>query len=289
MGSVPLHRLVFLAFLGLMAAGCASAPEGTGSREEPTKPRQEAKAEQRVEIPVGENRALTGTLYLPQKPDPSPAVVVLHTRYGSVERFDFAYARNLAREGYVALAVNYLHPSLRGQLWSLRITQDLVRVVDFLRSRPEVQGKPVGVVGFSLGSHGIRLAAAHPAVKAVAVYYGAYNRRKLPALRSFRGTLPPFPVDVAPQVNAAVLLLHGDADDETPLSQAEDMREALRTSGKTVELVVYAGAYHRFDRGPSDRMTGEKTREGYTYRHDPRAERDAWARTLAWFKTHLNP
>ena len=58
-------------------------------------------------------------------------------------------------------------------------------------------------------------------------------------------------MQVASQVNAAVLLLHGDADNEIPIGSARAMAAALSDAGKKVELVEYKGAYHRFDRGPA--------------------------------------
>jgi len=95
------------------------------------------------------------------------------------------------------------------------------------------------------------------------------------------------PVDVAAEVGAPVLLLHGARDDETPLDQAELMRDALVKAGKVVELAVYPGAFHRFDRGPGSGVQRERSREGYTYRLDDGAREDAWNRTLAWFRKYL--
>lgn len=73
------------------------------------------------------------------------------------------------------------------------------------------------MVGFSLGvAKGVLLAARHPGIKAVVGYYGVYDLRTLPQTRG-RRSAPPMAVDVAAQVGALVLLLHGEWDDETPL------------------------------------------------------------------------
>ncbi len=151
---------------------------------------------------------------------------------------------------------------------------------------PRVFNKSIRIAGFSLGSKGVLLAARHPGIKAVVSYYGVYDLRTLPQTRG-RSSYPTMPVDVAAEVGAPVLLLHGEWDDETPLSQAEAMRDALLKAGKVVELVVYPKAYHRFDRGPASGTASGRTREGYTYRLDEKAKQDAWTRTLAWFRKYL--
>jgi len=240
---------------------------------------------QEVRIPVGEGRFLNGNVFVPPGPGPAPAVLVLHTR-GGLEAADLSYAAELAREGFVSLAVHYLNPQWEGKLQHPGYIRDLALVVDHLQARPEVQGRPVGVVGFSLGSKGVMLAARHPGVKAVVSYYGVYDLRILPQTKG-RSSYPTMPVDVAAEVGAPVLLLHGEWDDETPLSQAESMRDVLLKAGKVVELVVYPKAYHRFDRGPAPGMWRDRTREGYTYRLDERARQDAWNRTLSWFRKYL--
>jgi dienelactone hydrolase len=235
-----------------------------------------------VSIPVQGERSLSGELFLPDGSRPAPAVLVLHTAAGYVETFDSASAQALATAGFVALAVNY--DSKRGA-WAPGIDDDLVAVVKWLKSREEVKGKPVGAVGFSLGSYTINVAARDSDLKAVVVYYGTYNPRQSRNPNLPLTSLTPF--DVAGRVEAAVLLLHGEADDEIPVSEAQAMRAALAGAGKTVELVTYPGAHHRFDRGPTANMRSEKSPRGSTFRKDDAAAKDAFQRTIDWLKKHL--
>ena len=48
------------------------------------------------------------------------------------------------------------------------------------------------------------------------------------------------------QIDAPVLLLHGDRDENVPVDQSLAMAEALRTHGKEAEAVVIPGATHYF-------------------------------------------
>lgn len=238
---------------------------------------------QEVKVPV-EGRSLSGTLFIPSAPLPAPAILVLHTR-GGLESDDVSYAAELARAGFVSLAVAYLNPQWEGRPFHPAHTKDLPLVVDYLQTRPEVQGKPVGVVGFSIGAfHGVML-AQRPGVKAGVGYYGAYDLRTFPPTKSM-SSYPPMPVDRVVSINAPVLLLHGDYDDEAPINQAYVMRDALIKAGKTVELVVYPKAYHRFDRGHPRWACGRST-EGYYYCLDAKAKEDAWNQTLSWFRKYL--
>lgn len=241
---------------------------------------------QQVKIPLGGGHELPGTFFVPSVAAPAAAVLVLHTR-GGMRQADVDYAAALAEAGFVSLAVSY-YPSPRYDATNLHhpgYVEELLKAVDWLQSRPEVKGQPVGVVGFSLGSKAVTLSARHSAIKAVVSYYGVYNLRILPRAMG-RKTYPTMPVDVAVEVRAPVLLLHGTEDDETPLDQAESMRDALVKAGKTVELVVYPGATHSFDRGHPAGGCG-RTDRGFYYCLDPKARDDAWNRTLSWFKKYL--
>ncbi len=228
---------------------------------------------------------LSGVMFVPAK-TPAPAVIELHTKgRGKFEPADEEYAKALAGEGYVAVALNYLDVVGNRKLWSPAIDHEIAHVVDELKARPEVGGKPVGIVGFSLGAHGILVSALNPNVKAVVVYYGDYDLRKAKGIH-----FPPsikMPVDVAAQVSAPVLMLHGASDNEVPVAIARDMEAALKAAGKTVKLVVYPGAYHRFDRGAPAFMQGTVSRDGYIYQYDEAATRDAWKRTREWLRKYL--
>ena len=249
-----------------------------------------AETRRAVEVPsITSGQPLTGILFTPDAAEPKPAIIVLAPGGGVPEPADERYARDLAKNGYVALAVSYQVNGVKKGVasWSPRVTSDLVGVVNWLRALPEVGGKPVGTVGFSAGSHGLLLGARTPAVRAMVVYYGGYNIRKFAQGGQNMPKTTRIPIDAAPEVSGAVLLLHGDKDDEIPVKDAEETRDAMKSAGKTVELVVYPGAYHRFERGNVPGRSGDISGRGFTYREDPAAARDAFDRTLAWFGKYL--
>lgn len=247
-------------------------------------PQAFAQNREAVTFPVDPG-TLSGVLFVPSSV-PAPAVIVLHTKgpRNAHEPADEDYAAALAREGFVALVVDYLDVA-GSKLWAPKIDDELVHVVEQLGVRLEVAGKPIGMVGFSLGTHAVLVSALTPAVKAVVVYYGDYDLRAAKGIRF--GPDVKMPIEVAAKVQAPVLMLHGEADNEIPVKYAREMEAALKSAGKTTELVTYPGAYHRFDRGPTSQMNGDTSRDGYVYKIDAAATKDAWARAVAWFKKYL--
>lgn len=240
----------------------------------------------RVSIPISGGRTLDGTLHPASTGRPSPGVIILHTAYMQVEPGDTAFAEAISAEGFTALTLNFIHPGHQPKIWNPRITKDLKNVAAWLSQRPEVGGKPIGAAGFSLGSHALLLAARDPSIKAVVVYYGAFDPNLLPG----KVTLPPsvpVPLKVAGNVTVPVLLLHGDDDDEVPVAQAVEMKDRLEAAGTTVDLVRYPGAYHRFDRGATPSMSGDTNKHGHVYRVDAAARSDALRRSIDWFTQHL--
>ena len=104
-------------------------------------------------------------------------------------------------------------------------------------------------------------------VRAVVAWYG-------PTARAYHAG-DKTPLDVAPQIKAAVLGLYGGADGGIPNDTVEKMFAALKAAGNTKsEYTIYPDTPHAFnaDYRPSYRKA--------------QAE-DAWNKMIAWFKLHL--
>ncbi len=169
-------------------------------------------------------------------------------------------ARQLARAGFEVLIPDYYgltgsryipnreqrHAHIREQfpVWA----GGLAGVVGAARDRSG--GRPVGLLGVSLGAALSLTVAAHQApVEAVTAYFGWLPRE----------------VTVPPQM-PPVLILHGDEDEVIPVASAEAIRARLAAAGHAPEVRLYPGQGHGF-RG--------------------HAARDALRHTSEFFRHHL--
>jgi carboxymethylenebutenolidase len=125
----------------------------------------------------------------------------------------------------------------------------------------------LGITGFCRGGRTSWMYSSHnPNVKAAVPFYGPVVGAKNPVT-------PEQASDVVPKIRAAVLGLYGGADAGIPNNTVEQIRDAMKAAGKTVEIVIYPDAPHGFhaDYRPS-------------YRKD--TAEDAQRRMIAWFRQH---
>jgi len=198
----------------------------------------------------------------------APAVIVIHEWWGLNAQIR-EVARRLARQGYVAIVPDLYHgkvaedPELahtlsRGLDEDVALA-DLDGALQWLRAERRTAKTKAGVVGFCMGGRLSELLALHqPGMAAAVMFYGRpeANPQKLAALR-------------------VPLQGHFGAEDQgiTPETVAA-FRTALKSAGKNAEIFVYAGAGHAFmnDSRPS---------------YHAESARQAWERTLAFFKKNL--
>jgi dienelactone hydrolase len=110
---------------------------------------------------------LVGLLYIPNAPGPRPAIIT----YGGSEGGVYTGEMNgvaLANAGYVALGIGYFGAT--------GVPKDLANIpleyfqkaIQYLQSRPEVQGDKIAVMGMSRGGElSLLLGATFPQIKAV--------------------------------------------------------------------------------------------------------------------------
>jgi dienelactone hydrolase len=238
-------------------------------------------------------------LHRPDGGGPSPAVVLLHTCAG-IRAHIAAWAHRLTERGYVALVVDSFTP--RGartvcDTWAVSVDEvaaDAFAALAHLRARPDVDPARVGVMGFSYG-----------AMAALRVASASYRRSVLGQAPGFRASvafypyctpllLPPtIPASVQerttnlyPDVDTPLLILIGDADDETPARQCAEPAQRLARFGRPVALHVYPGVTHAFDQASLGSEPWRSPR-GYVYRYDPRATEDAAGRALAFLDARM--
>jgi carboxymethylenebutenolidase len=205
---------------------------------------------------------------------PWPAVLVIQEAFGLNEHIQDV-TRRVAGEGYLALAPDLFYRGgkgrtagydnlpkaleLMGALKDDEIVADVGSAIAYLEKQPGVRAGRVGITGFCMGGRVSYLAAcALPdKITAAAPYYGGG-----------------IPIDRTATLRAPVLAFFGDQDPFIPLDQVEKLGSEAKRLGKYVETVVYPGAPHGFFCNERD-----------SYRPD--AAKDAWEKTKAFFKRHL--
>jgi carboxymethylenebutenolidase len=208
----------------------------------------------------------------PKGDEKRPAVIVIHDA-GALDDHNRDIGRRLAKAGYVALVADLL--SRQGGTASFpdrdavaqgisktdqeSIIKDLTGAVNYLKGQRFVLSNKVGVVGFCWGGgNSLLIATRNKDFAAVVVYYGR-NPKNL---------------DDVQNINAPVLAHYGELD-KPITSEMPKLEEAMKKYGKSFEYKVYAGASHAFN--------GDNRPDRYR----PEAAKEAWNRTLQFFKAHL--
>ena len=247
-----MKKLALLALVAVALAGSAFA------------------AEQQVTFKSGAADQGSGFLVTPDGKGPFPGVVVIQEWWG-LNDWVKDQARALAKEGYVALAVDLYrgkvaadqdtaHQYMMG-LPDERATADLAGAFATLAARPDVNKKKIGVIGWCMGGKwSLRLATTEPTLAAAVAYYGQP---------------PTKPEDIA-KIKAPVLGNYGGDDKGPAPDQAKAFEAAMKAAGKSVDLKIYPGASHAF---------ANVNNPWGGYREE--AAKDAWARTTAFFAANL--
>jgi len=158
------------------------------------------------------------------------------------------WAETLARHGYVALLVDSFGPrgvrsicnQMKRTILILRErVDDAYAALDWLASRPDVQAERIGLMGWSNGGSG--------ALYSLLPENGRRARFRA-AVAYYPGCAALARADKPYRPYAPLLVLAGEADDWTPAEHCTALAAAARAQGAEVDIEVYAGAHHGFDR-----------------------------------------
>jgi carboxymethylenebutenolidase len=224
-------------------------------------------------IDAGDGDSVRVWLVYPERSDRAPVVLVVHEIFG-LSTWIRGVADQLAADGFIAAAPDLLSganvPEVDGQpdpevarvairtLQPADVQRRLSAVAAWATNLPAALPGH-GIVGFCWGGTvAFEHAASDPSLGASVVYYGTS-----PA----EGTLQ--------RVSAPVLGLYGENDARVNAT-IEPARTFLSASGKTFDHEIYAGAGHGF-------LRAQDAQEGA----NQAATRQAWPRTLDWFRRHL--
>ncbi len=219
-----------------------------------------------VEFAVG-SRMASG--YLATRASGSgQGVIVLHAWWG-LNDFITTLCRRLADAGFVAFAPDLYHGAvaatiaeakqLRSQVARNSVNKAMSAAVAYLEQHPTIQGKSLGVVGFSLGAHCALWLADHlpNSIGAVVLYYGTSGGRFTKTHAAFLGHFAE----------------HDTWGASAHSVQALEMR--LRAAGSVATFHTYPSTQHWF--AEEDRPDA----------YDPEAAQLAWERSLEFLHSHL--
>lgn len=225
-----------------------------------------------VEYP-GKTGPVFGYLTRPKASGKYPAIIVIHQNTGLNEHIRDV-ARRFAKVGYAALAVDYLSrhggtqkanpggkglPNIRELAPAQSIIEDTDAGFSYLRSLPEVHANRLGVIGFCWGGGmSFMVATQVRGLAGAVVYYGA----------------SPNPLDLVKNIEAPVLAHYG-AEDPGITKGVPATEEAMKKYNRPYSYKIYPGAKHAFN----DDTNAE--------RYNPEAAKEAWGRTLEFFKKQL--
>jgi carboxymethylenebutenolidase len=226
-----------------------------------------------IEIPAYRAMPKTGTNF--------PTVLVVQEIWG-VHEYIKDVCRRLAKAGYFAIApelyvrqgdpmkapdVPTIVREIMNKVPDKQVMADLDATVAYAKGTGKADTAKLGITGFCWGGRMVWLYAAHnPNLKAAVVWYGRVAGQ--PSEMN-----PKHPIDLVPQMNAAVLGLYGGADTGIPIETVQQMEKALSAAGKKHKFVVYPTAGHAFH-------------ADYRPTYVKAAADDGWTQALAWFKAN---
>ena len=213
-----------------------------------------------------------GYLATPAAGGKRPGVVVIQEWWGLVGHIKDV-AERFASEGFLALAPDLYHgkqaaePDEAGKLMMSLQAQEVVKDLDgavaYLLGNERVAGERVGVVGYCLGG-------------GLSLYEACHNPSKIGACVVYYGVLPGWQPDLS-KLEASVLGLYAERDSYMPPPAVDELRKQLQSLGKKADLRVYPDTDHGFFNDDRPEV------------HDKEAAKDAWQRTVQFFKTNLRP
>lgn len=235
-----------------------------------------------VDINV-DGQTMEGYLTQPAASGRHPAVVVIQEIWGVNSHIQSVTDR-LPSQGYVGLAPALFHREGRmtlglyeemdtalarlGHCSDANILADVRAAVAYLKAHPDVDPQRIGIVGFCFGGRVSYQSVCNiPDLKTGVVFYGGRILQPL-------GGPGPAPVEQSAALSAPLLGLFGEEDGNPSPADVARIADELNRHHKTYEFHTYPGCGHGFH------CDGRAS-----YRHE--AAKDAWAKTIAWFNTHL--
>ena len=211
---------------------------------------------------------IKGLLSTPVGNGKFPGIVVVHENRG-LNPYIEDVGRRCAVDGFISLAPDALTPlggypgnddegrAMQAKRTREEMLEDFIAAYEFLKNHPNCNGK-VGVVGFCFGGWISNMMAVRiPDLKAAVPYYGGQ----------------PEAADVA-QIKAPLLVIYAELDSRVNAGWPA-YESALKAQGKNYQMINFPGVNHGFHNNT-------------TPRYDETAAKEAWEKTIAFFRKNLN-
>jgi dienelactone hydrolase len=178
---------------------------------------------------------------------PLPAVIALYGSGGNVSGME-PYAGTLAAQGFAVYLLHYFDRTattyadkstiLRNfPLWMKTLWDG----ISFISAEPQVDGKRIALLGFSLGAYlSLANSAIDHRVKVVVEFFGGMPKE----MNFFMRRLCP------------VLILHGESDAIVPVAEAYQLQKLLEKKKIPYEIKIYPGIGHGFKDEVTSRDAG---------------------------------
>jgi carboxymethylenebutenolidase len=177
--------------------------------------------------------------YLSAAPGPGrkPGIVLIHS-FNGLEQGYKDLVDKFAGDGFVVFAVGW---QTFEKSPSDAVVEQLVRdAVAILKARSDVDPARLGLTGFCAGGRFTMLLLPTVSDFAAGVaWYGFPNAGGSPAQ-------PVKPIDEISRLQHPMLIIHGSADQASPIAGIFQYASALQDAGKYFELKVYQGLPHGF-------------------------------------------
>jgi carboxymethylenebutenolidase len=257
-----------------------------------------------VKFPVGQGTtdSLMAWIVYPSARTKAPVVVVVHEIFG-LQTWVRSVADQVAADGFIAIAPDFL-TRVRGGPSSMELPGDSVRrliggvdaaersriinaAANYAMTQPAAEPR-YAVIGYCWGGGTTFMHAVNGGVKGfsagVSFYGSPYSTPGTPAT----ATTPAVPArpnaDSLARINVPVMLLNGSKDARigAAMPAIDSIMKALK---KDYTGVNYEGAVHGFLRAQDDpKATPDEAEEAANLA----AAKDAWPKTIAFLKKHLN-
>ncbi|MFT4020094.1 MAG: dienelactone hydrolase family protein [Acinetobacter sp.] len=236
-----------------------------------------------IEYTTQDGKRFVGFFAAPQN-EQVAAVLVAPEWWG---RNDYVVqrAKQLAEQGYAAFAIDMYgdkkttEQAAQANEWMTETFQQPNTIVEranaalsTLIAQPEVDATHIAAVGFCFGGKVVLdLARANAPLKAVATFHGNLSTQT-PAQKG--------------QVQAEVLVLHGEQDSMVTLDDVASLEKELQAADVTYEVIILPNAKHGF----SNPLADERAKaNGVDLAYNADAEKKGLAAMYALLARQLNP